>query len=484
MSSLITSDFMQPSLKMFFITSFVDSSIQSYARTFEPFWEQNLRNILILNLSSCKITHYSLVRQENNLKFAAVLRAKGFPSIHPHVAISQFEQFPYNFIKDGKLRGVEGHIIDEFFEKPNFNYTIINQKKLISLNQVWSILKQSDILLHPVHFTNETKLIMNIHLNEMDGMCMLVPVNIRVSATNNLSIPSKTIFLVIFVLVIFLLIAVWKLTSSYDRSKFSLAYIIFAVYQLIIGLGFNNEYRLSRKEKLLIYTFMTCNMFLIQLYQSWILAIMLTKPSMRAVQSLKELNESDTKISQFYFESFIKFRKELVVEMVSVLDHVSYSTLENFDKKLAYAVSCRYADFFVSSPSNFDGKIKKFEKMSKPIYTYSLAYLISKNFLYKDALKFKVDAILESGLKNYWVKEILEKKKYKQKNPEHVDTLTQDIKFPLLVLGFGGGLGVIAFAFEHLIYQFKQMRRKAKLKRLKLILRRNRRAAMRRRLNI
>lgn len=100
----------------------------------------------------------------------------------------------------------------------------------------------------------ETKLFDHMQLNEFEGSCSLVPINIPISTYDNSYFPFDTMISVLFALATaVLLIVIWKFISANSRSNFSFSYIALSVYQLVLDQGFERESIMNRKEKLLMF---------------------------------------------------------------------------------------------------------------------------------------------------------------------------------------------------------------------------------------
>lgn len=413
---------------------------------------------------------------EKKRKFKIITNDFNFPVarmsyIHsPDVIITQFDFPPFTRVEKGRIIGVDGQVLGAFCDKHKLNYKVVNSEtSKFSTSEFMHSMSKSDLSMNKYSSVMGHKNMENIQLNEYDGTCLLVPKNIPLSSYENLSFPFERVVTVLIIVIIISLVLVWKLISRSSRSKFSSSYILFSVYKMVLGGGFDNENLMNRKEKLMIYSFMFGNMILINLYQAWVISFMISEPAMRSVQSIRELNDSDTKIFQYFKESGIKFRDELIVNKISVaVNDFMFKLPNDFNVDESHLVTCMYAENFVKSRSNFIGRKMIFEKLSDPITTNFLSYPVMKLFPLIKELTFVVTALQESGIKNHWMKKITDDEKVKSNyvDDDKFDLLFNDMKFPFLVLTFGVAVSLFTFVIE-IIFHTTRQRRASKIKKLR-----------------
>jgi hypothetical protein len=227
---------------------------------------------------------------------------------------------------------------------------------------------------------------------------------------------------------------------------------------------------MNRKEKCLLYAFIFGNMILLNLYQSWIIAFMLSEPSFTSIQTIKELNESDTKIFRFLAaqnvaKDEICFRDEMIINKIHAgfySDLLLFKEIpQQFDPNLAYAVNCDYAEAFVRSDRNFDGGKMLFDLMKEPISTMPATYSVLNSFPLKEEFQRMHERLVETGLMDHWTKNVMNEQTDKNA-PQLLNTnksvlVSDDIKFPFVVLLFGAVIGLITLLLEIAFYNFKRL---------------------------
>lgn len=469
LESIISNDFMKIDLKVIMI-NISNASDERTIKVFQSVIAAIFTNRFVLNVLYINCINGSVVKQkydyvDGTQRFVEIVD-NVFPMLKmgrlhkAKIFVTQFDTMPYTFVENQTIRGIEGQVIDTICQKLNFPYVVVNsQSKNFAMSEFERFMTYSDLSLYTKVFLQKDRSRTHIQLNAFNGTCLLVPRNIHVTSYENLSLPFDSTVTVVFVIAVILTTIVWKLITMQKRSKLSLPLIIFEMYKLIIGQGFDNENRMSRKEKLLIYSFIVGNMLMVQLYQSWVTAFMLSESSFRAVQTINELNNSETKIYQYYREIDIKFRSDLIVETKSAKDSLTLTMPETFSKDLAYTVSCQYAEFFVNSKANHEGRTRLFEKLSEPISIMPTFYIANLMFPLKEQVKFVVDALHESGIKNHWIQVMTDEKVGETLADEQQEVAkfalnVRDMEFPFIILGSGCFVGFICLILEKLIYKF------------------------------
>lgn len=363
--------------------------------------------------------------------------------------------------EDGKLKGLEGETLTAICKANDWtSYSRkINEKDNVAEMFFYN---QTDINLNT--YTNPKLDVTEVlDLYEIDGSCFMVPVNIQTSFFDNILIPFDAYTLAMMFISTLTTCLVWKLLSSQSRSKFPFSFIFINIFKCSIGMGFDHEDKISRKEKILLYSFLFSSILLVSLYQSILIAIMLTNVEMRSIQSFQELNQSNTKIYAFLSKSRIKFRDDLVMTKISSATQLEsiYSLPSDYDPNLAYLVPCSYAEAFVGTSLNFkDGK-KIFNILPEVLAKYSSSYLVNRNFPYIKQLKFAVEQLRESGIRNYWKSNLLVNSHFHSTDNEKSSMINlKRFWFPFVILAIGASLGCILFLCEQIIYYIKYKRGK------------------------
>jgi hypothetical protein len=242
--------------------------------------------------------------------------------------------------------------------------------------------------------------------------------------------------------------------------------MIFAIFKCSLGIGADGISNISWKERILIYSFVIGSLILNSLYQSVVISLMLTESSMRSVQSFEELNDSNTKIYSYYDEatalrgSLPVMKPSLIMNYIDFRTSYQLSLPNEVDTKLAYLVTCRYADAFVHSTENY--------KQNQKIYDYLIinslyqAYPVHTRFIYMDKFEQLVSDITESGIRNHWIKsmeyesEVLKRKKLPALEEERFFVELRDMWFPLQVLTIGSVVAFIIFILEIITKQLNE----------------------------
>jgi hypothetical protein len=373
----------------------------------------------------------------------------------------QYNSAPFSYIENGKLFGIEGNSLNEFCRKYGLDYEIVNKNSTSYVPK--EITKTFDELNVDMSFNTGLNLKVSadsIHLFELDGLCFLVPKNIPVSEQEYFSYPFDLPTTVLLIISTIMTTLLWKAMSIYAKSDLKISFIIFEMFKVFIGIGCSGFEKMCRKEKLLIFCYVVVSMIIVSLYQSIMIAFMLTEPLLRSVRDFKELNESKTLIYQYFDDAMeVTFRDELVMNKIKIGQNFSLHVPEKFNTKIVYLTACSYADSFVKAKRNFKGKRQFLEKMPKPLMIYAQKYSIASEFPLKRELKIYVDGLRESGIRNYWISELIRvdldtQLRLKERNFNIDDRSLLDLKnmtFPFLVLLGGCVIGTLSFFMEQLI---------------------------------
>jgi hypothetical protein len=367
----------------------------------------------------------------------------------PMLLVAYFDEPPYSYIKNHRITGVTEQFIEEFCKKVGFKYGVAGNVK--NLYDLVRATMAADINLFKKYLARELHHQENVWLNEVDGFCMLVPRNVQVEACKNLSFPFDRSVVLLLVTSVTLIIFLWWIFKRQQQENTSLLKIIVMIYKSMIGRGMHNH-TWSRKEALLIFPFLFMQIVLIGFYQSWIISFMISKPSLRSVESLEELNATNTKVNRYFREFNVQINEKQVIEMSSITNESLALTIpDSFDPNLAYLVTCQYAKYFVKTSHNLHADDHKFfDVLPKPIISYFSAFTVSKNFPLKQQFKFTVEALKESGIYNYWMKVASEKRMEKIASDDGKPKLVGFNEFAVgfEVLFLCAFIGVIVLTFE------------------------------------
>lgn len=387
------------------------------------------------------------------------------------ISLYQVNSPPLSVIKDGKLFGVEGKFIDEFCKRNGISYKIVNKE--VNLTSMFSFYDSFDdaaelTLNDPRTVIHDTYV--KIPLGHLDGSCMLAPKNIV--SSKNLEAPFDVVTTYLIITTVALIVFLWKMFSLYTRSNFKMSFILINIFKCTIGQNVDEEHRLTRKEKLLIYSYILGSMIFVSLYQSALVALMLAEPTFRSVQSFKELNDSSTKIFQFY--SWFKlnnddlkygFRDEVILHKVDpIRDQIQMALPDNFDPNLAYLVRCSYADAFLKSTRNFKADQQIFDKIPERFSISPQEYFMKSYFPLIKEMRQMVSSLRESGIRNHWIDEAFEDKSSDLKMKRVTEVANNFLEFknmlaPFVVLSVGLSLAFISFIVEKIIHVIAYLNR-------------------------
>lgn len=408
-------------------------------------------NPFILNIHS---TLYSIHKYTKTLdhysykKVAAVTKADDYRPYMRNLKISYQEVLPYSYLDDeNHIVGVDGNLIDEFCKHIGLDYKIINKMELngpqtmkidINFNRRSSI---DNFMSQDIAHLYDTS----------PAQCFLAPRDIPVyRAFANPFDNFVTTFLVSTVVLIAVL---WKLMKWLQNEELSLADLIISMLKIFIGLAIDeNRWRYwSMKERFLLMPFLFMSIILIALYQSFLISTLIVEHPMKSVRSMEQLNQSDTQIYE-YLDGIHNFKDEKIVNLVPINSskHAILMLPENYDKNLAYAVRCRFAEDFVRSRRNMQEKRILFDVLDDPQYPRAYStYIIADDFPYKNKFKFSVMALEESGVTNFWTKRLI--RDQFPKHPKADDNgynFLGIMIFPFLLIGCGILISFGAFMME------------------------------------
>jgi hypothetical protein len=362
--------------------------------------------------------------------------------------IAYIDNPPFSKIENGKVVGIDGTILDEFCKLYGLNYRIKN--KANNFANFKALLPRVDLTLYTKIVWNY-KLVENIWLNEFDGICLMMPRNVQVEAYKNLSFPFDTKVALLLFFTVVIIGFFWGILKKIQEERVSKLKIAFNMYQSLIGLSMQNS-TWSRKEILLIFPFLFMQIILIGAYQSWIISFMISKPSMRSIESVAELNSSNQRVFRYFHETKVKINPKLIMNLGSVAsDALTFTLPDNFDRTLVYQVSCQYANYFVKSSHNFDGNQERiYDVLNTPVASNLQTYIANEGFALKNEFRSVVETLKESGIYDYWMKlaseEIFKQKTLEDEAKSFIDIA--DMVFPFQTLLFGAVVALFVLAFE------------------------------------
>lgn len=479
MADLTFLNFPDISVKMFLIietTGAKNYDVSAVKTVNNLIWSRKYFNVLSISIGGNSVNQlksslngWDLVEQSlNSFKFPPS-KIEDFHS--RELQLLQWNSPPFTIVKDRKLFGVEGKFLDTFCSTYGLTYKLLNeQTETFSSADFSTFMFEFELTLNIGAGINSLFMIA-MYLGELDGLCFLTPRNIFTSEYVN-SNPFDFITTSLIVLVTFLTVFLWKVFSIRSKSNFKLQFIIINILKCIIGKGVDGESKMSRMEKILIYSYTIGSMVLLSLYQSALISVMLSEPSVTSIQSFKELNESQTKIYMFPTDNHlggISFRDDLVVSK-SFLGSTDFTMTipQKFDPDLAYIVMSSYADAFLKSSRNLDENNRRiFDRIPQFLTRYPQQYTAMARLPFKKEFENMIQSLQESGIRNHWISELTSDKEFNDikekivgvKKKTFVDITSMMI--PCAVLATGLALALVVFIIEILINKFKTRRMKS-----------------------
>ncbi|CAG9803517.1 unnamed protein product [Chironomus riparius] len=397
--------------------------------------------------------HFQMI-ETNDTKFLTV-KEMSEDSWMLHINIIYYNSYPMSYIENGDIIGSDGKLMHEFSKRVKIPFRIINRnmEKLL-LNEIIQYLTTvADICLY-ANLNLKGDNVYNVWLNEMDGLCVLTPRNIPISSYDNLALPLDSMSLVMSFVSTVSVIVSWKLISIYTANGRSLQSIIVAILEIIFNTGASGIEQITKKEVILLYSFIFSSIILDSFYESLLLAFMLAEQTWRSAYDLTELNDSDTKFFKFYSKKAAEFgkvpsiREDLILNFVDIRSMTSLMIPKSFDENLVYLVSCKYADSFIKSTRNFNENRRIFDIIR--ITKMFQGYPVRKGFPFQDEFKTLVRTWSESGINKFWQKQSLERSmKYNKHKSNNKDEYF-DMQFPLILLFTGCTVAFLAFIYENI----------------------------------
>jgi len=375
------------------------------------------------------------------------------------IAMIQYDSPPFSYVRNSRVFGIDGRILDEFCKATGYDYKLINHNHsaidVVGVLLTLHFLK-SDLSMNDEFIAIGSKRITWIDAHEIDGTCLLVPRNIPTSWTQTLLEIAEfwTIILILVTMAAFILAL--KFVSMMSDSKWTFGFIIFETFKLSMQQFHFHGQQLNYKHYLMLVPFMYASIFLVNFYQSMLIAFMLSDSNYKSFETFAELNQSGTKINEYVLEMPVKFGNHQVVSMKTIHEGLGMAVPRNFDPDMAYFVKCFYASAFVESRRNFKDNRRIFDVLPQRITSYMKTYPISKAVPYKEKLQWFVDGFWESGIKDYWIKKLLETVEVNsfgsKAKDEKMFVDLQGMLMPMTVLCVGLTFALLVFVAEMMCF--------------------------------
>jgi len=356
---------------------------------------------------------------------------------------------PYSYRSlDNRILGVDGNVIDEFCKRHNISYRITNNKF-----DPFNVQHSNDIILYRRFNTISTHYV-EITLNDLGAnQCFLVPRNIPVY-DHLFSNPFQKIVSLIFIGTAVFVGIMWKILKLVRKQDIGIFKLVTSISKIIFGHSID-ESEISQNRLMLVPFILMC-FILMDIFKSFLISTSIVEPPMRSVQSISELNDSDTKVYEYY-EEIKFFSSEKVIHKIPLrLGYTALSMLpENVDTSLAYGVRCRFGEEFVGSSKNFENDRQLFDLLSGYVENRYASYLVHENFPLKSKFIALVTSLQESGILNFWTEIIVRESFPKHFQSEMENALSIKAMFlPLLILVVGLSVSFIVFLVELIYFRY------------------------------
>ena len=391
-------------------------------------------------------------------------------SIPNQLRVIFYDTPPYSYRSlDNRILGVDGNVMDEFCKRNNVSYRITNNKF-----EPFDIQYSNDIILYR-RFNSISTQYIEITLNDHGAnQCFLVPRNIPVYSHLFSNPFQKNVSLIFIATAVFIGI-MWKFLKLVRKQDIGMFKLITSILKIICGHSIDKG-EISQNRLLLVPFILIC-FILMDIFKSFLISTSIIEPPMRSVQSLIELNDSDTKVYEYY-EEIKFFAPEKVIHKIPL--RVGYTALsmlpENVDTSLAYGVRCRFGQEFVGSKQNFENDRQLFDFLSGYAENRYASYLVHENFPLKSRFIALVTSLQESGILNFWTEIIV-----RESFPKHFQNETENalsikaMYLPLLILVVGLFISFIVFLLELIYFRYSSWKsceiidlRKERMKRKRL----------------
>ncbi|CAG9803519.1 unnamed protein product [Chironomus riparius] len=377
-----------------------------------------------------------------------------------YINVVFYNSYPMSYIHNGEIIGAEGKLMQEFSRRIKIPHRVVNKNfDNLQANEVLYFMRTAGDICLFSNLNLNSDSVESVPLNEMDGLCVLTPRNIPVSSYDNLALPLDVMSLIMSFISTISVIVSWKVISTYKANGRSLKSIVVAVLEMAFNIGVSGIEQISKKEVILLYSFIFSSIVLVSFYESLLLAFMLAEPSWRSAHDLTELNDSGAKFYTFYKRDYFGripyIREELIQNLVDVGTIESLNVPNNFDHNMVYLVTCKYADSFMKSTRNFDEKRRKFDVIK--ISEMFQAYPVRKGFLYEKEFMQIVRIWAESGIHKYWQTQSIENEMKSNKQSNNQMEQSYDVQFLLNILIIGLSLSFGVFLYEILMIRFNSL---------------------------
>lgn len=416
---------------------------------------EGIGNKAVLDLKETRVTKYQKIRE--------ILQNEQISGYN----VVFYNMYPVTYVKNGNIVGPAGNLVRELTKQIGIPYRIINDPTSSpSLYEAYRYMEfRADINLFPTFSFLSTKF-STTWINEIDGMCLLVPRNILVSSYESFELPLDKASLILAFISTVSVIICWKIVSIVTKSQRSILSILAAVYDLTLNIGASGLEEATIHENFLIYSYIFSSFILVSFYQSIFLSLMLMETTLRSAESIQELIDTKTKFYTYadvrtaVQESIPIIPDDLIINKINLLSPLSLQVPMKFDKNLVYFVFCQYADNFFASSRNLLNNGQIFDKMVLGVNFQR--YTTRKGFFFNDEFVKLLVKLQESGIYKYWYKQSYDESLGNEKAVDQNEVSAFDIisfsgmGIPLVVLLIGCIVSLIVFLVEYITYRWKE----------------------------
>lgn len=400
-----------------------------------------------------------------NFEFVMISNSSNIEGLFEKVPLSGFElrllQYnipPKTVLRNGRMYGTEGKFLDAFCDYHKVNYSIIDLTSKPTVREIFNgfLNRKIDMSLSSEFEIQSSQFIFKIeYLNEIDGVCIIVPRSKPVSQFSSLLRPFDKWTWGILLITTLLMIPIWKVFSNYFGSRFTYNFIILNIFRYLLNAGPTGERRMNYREKSVVYFYLLLTFILMTTYQSLLISYMLTPKYADFFRTFEEFNNSDMKIYIFPKDLNIHFNVPAtkIINMTSLKDDIisPFILPRIINKSLAYLNLCNYADLFLKSDRNFENNKPLFSRIDEKLTTFRLSNMYNVNSPFLDKIKPFADRVFESGLKQIWKFEVDRDdvgEFFAFTVNEKIYLDFEDFKVPFSVLLYGLSSSLIVFLAE------------------------------------
>lgn len=379
----------------------------------------------------------------------------------PVLQIIFYDSYPLTYTRNNKITGADGNLIQEFSKKLQIPFKIANKNTSYPtatvINNYMNVI--GDINLYTKIWIRSGS-IKTFWLNDIHGLCLLIPRNIPVSVYEIYAFPMDLPTVIAAIISTLSVIACWRAITN----EMSITSIIVAVGEMILNVRASGIERLTFRENVLIYCFIFSSFIMVSFYESIFVSFMLAESSMRSARSIKELNESNTKFYSFYDDNIAVHNRLPIIRKNLVLNYVHFNDLNSLnipidlDVNLVYMVSCDYAAAFLSSSRNYWDGQRLFEQI---IITQAYkTYNVNSAFFYINDFYDFVERFLESGIYKFWSEQDFDHTSQELKNGNAKSNDRETIEFrdmglPIFMLAIGCIVAFLVLLLEFVIHSLQ-----------------------------